>query len=71
MGYGRLVIIKHSRHLLTAYAHNDRILVREGQEVRAGEKIAAMGSSGTDRVKLHFEVRRGGKPVDPLRYLPR
>ena len=70
VGYGRLVIVKHSGRLLTAYAHNDRILVKEGQAVRAGQKIAEMGSTGTDRVKLHFEVRLDGKPVNPMRYLP-
>ena len=70
-GYGRLIIVKHSERLLTAYAHNDRLLVREGQTVRAGQKIAEMGSTGADRVKLHFEVRRDGKPLNPMRYLPR
>ena len=70
VGYGRLVIVKHSARLLTAYAHNDRILVKEGQTVRSGQKIAEMGSTGTDRVKLHFEVRLDGKPVNPMRYLP-
>ena len=71
VGYGRLVIIKHGERLLTAYAHNDRVVVKEGQRVRAGQKIAEMGSSGAERVKLHFEVRRDGKPLNPLRYLPR
>ena len=71
VGYGHLVILKHSRRLLTAYAHNDRTLVKEGQAVRAGQKIAEMGSTGADRVKLHFEVRQDGKPVNPLRYLRR
>ena len=71
VGYGRLVIIKHSERLLTAYAHNDRVVVKEGQTVRAGEKIAEMGSTGAERVKLHFEVRRDGKPLNPLTYLPR
>lgn len=70
-GYGRLVIVKHGERLLTAYAHNDRVLVEEGQTVRAGQKIAEMGSTGAERVKLHFEVRRDGKPLNPLRYLPR
>ncbi len=69
-GYGKLVIIRHNRTWLSAYAHNDRILVKEQQEVRKGEKIAEMGSTDTDRVKLHFEVRREGKPVDPARVLP-
>ena len=71
VGYGRLVIIKHDDRLLTAYAHNDRLLVKEGQTVRAGQKIAEMGSTGADRVMLHFEVRRDGKPSNPLKYLPR
>ena len=71
VGYGRLVILKHSGRLLTAYAHNDRVLVKEGQTVRAGQRIAEMGSTGTERVKLHFEVRRDGKPLNPIRFLPR
>ena len=71
VGYGRLVILKHSERLLTAYAHNDRMLVKEGQTVRGGERIAEMGSTGADRVMLHFEVRRDGKPINPLKYLPR
>jgi lipoprotein NlpD len=70
-GYGKLVIVKHSDSFLSAYAHNDTILVKEQQWVRAGQKIATMGKSGSDRVKLHFEVRYKGKPVDPLRYLPK
>lgn len=70
-GYGKLVIVKHSDSFLSAYAHNDRILVKEQQWVRAGQKIATMGKSGSDRVKLHFEVRHKGKSVDPLRYLPK
>ena len=69
-GYGKLVIIKHNATYLSAYAHNQTILVKEGQSVSKGQKIAEMGSSGTDKVKLHFEVRRNGKPVDPLKYLP-
>ena len=71
VGYGRLVIIKHAGRLLTAYAHNDRILVKEGQTVRAGHQVAEMGSTGAERVKLHFEVRREGKPLNPLKFLPR
>ena len=71
VGYGRLVIVKHDERLLTAYAHNDRVLVKEGQTVRAGQKIAEMGSTGAERVKLHFEVRRDGKPLNPLKYLRR
>lgn len=70
-GYGELVIIKHSDTYVSAYGHNRRLLVQEGQQVKAGQKIAEMGSTGTDRVKLHFEIRRQGKPVDPLQYLPR
>lgn len=70
-GYGELVIIKHSDTYVSAYGHNRRLLVREGQRVKAGQKIAEMGSTGTDRVKLHFEIRRQGKPVDPMQYLPR
>ncbi|MEX8495454.1 peptidoglycan DD-metalloendopeptidase family protein [Sphaerotilus sp.] len=69
-GYGNLVIIKHNETLLTAYAHNQTLLVREDQVVRRGQKIAEMGSSDTDRVKLHFEVRRRGKPIDPTKVLP-
>ncbi len=67
--YGNLLIIRHDNNLLTAYAHNSRLLVQEGDSVETGQQIAAMGNSGTDRVKLHFEVRKGGKPVDPLHYL--
>lgn len=69
-GYGNLVILKHNNTYLTAYAHNQLLLVKEDQTVRRGQKIAEMGSSDTDRVKLHFEVRRQGKPVDPVKYLP-
>jgi len=69
-GYGNLVIVKHNNTYLTAYAHNQRLLVKEDQKIRRGEKIAEMGSSDADRVKLHFEVRRQGKPVDPAKYLP-
>lgn len=70
-GYGNLVIIKHSDDLLSAYAHNSRNLVAQGSSVSRGQQVAEMGRSGTDAVKLHFEVRRQGKPVDPLTYLPR
>lgn len=70
-GYGILLIIKHNETFLSAYAHNERLRVNEGDIVKAGQVIADMGSSGTDRVKLHFEIRRDGTPVDPLRYLPR
>lgn len=69
-GYGRLIIIKHSDEWLSAYAHNDKVLVKQNQDVKKGEKIAEMGASDADRVKLHFEIRRQGKPVDPLKYLP-
>ncbi len=69
-GYGNLVIVKHNNTYLTAYAHNQKLLVKEDQKVRRGEKIAEMGSTDADRVKLHFEVRRQGKPVDPARFLP-
>ncbi|MEO6625019.1 MAG: peptidoglycan DD-metalloendopeptidase family protein [Burkholderiaceae bacterium] len=69
-GYGNLVILKHNNTYLTAYAHNQQLLVKEDQTVRRGQKIAEMGNSDADRVKLHFEVRRQGKPVDPLKYLP-
>jgi lipoprotein NlpD len=69
-GYGNLIILKHNNTYLTAYAHNQALLVKEDQTVRKGQKIAEMGSTDTDRVKLHFEIRRQGKPVDPTRYLP-
>lgn len=70
-GYGKLLIVKHNEVFLSAYAHNDRLLVKEGDFVKVGQRIADMGSSGTDRVKLHFEIRRDGTPVDPLKFLPR
>jgi lipoprotein NlpD len=69
-GYGNLIILKHNNTYLTAYAHNQSLLVKEEQSVRKGQKIAEMGNSDADRVKLHFEVRRQGKPVDPVKYLP-
>ena len=69
-GYGNLIILKHNDTFLTAYAHNQALLVREDQAVKQGQRIAEMGSSDADRVKLHFEVRRQGKPTDPSRYLP-
>ena len=69
-GYGNLIILKHNNTYLTAYAHNQTLLVKEDQSVRKGQKIAEMGNSDADRVKLHFEIRRQGKPVDPLKYLP-
>lgn len=70
-GYGKLLIVKHNETYLSAYAHNDRLLVKEGDFVKVGQRIADMGSSGTDRVKLHFEIRRDGTPLDPLKFLPR
>ncbi|WP_426056942.1 peptidoglycan DD-metalloendopeptidase family protein [Janthinobacterium sp. PSPC2-1] len=69
-GYGNLVIVKHSNSLLSAYAHNRSILVKEGQNVNKGQAIAEMGDSDADRVKLHFEIRQQGKPVDPSKFLP-
>lgn len=69
-GYGNLIIIKHNDDFLSAYAHNESILVKDQQEVSAGQQIAKMGSSGTNAVKLHFEIRYKGKSVDPARYLP-
>ena len=69
-GYGNLIILKHNNTYLTAYAHNQTLLVKEDQSVRQGQKIAEMGNSDSDRVKLHFEVRRQGKPVDPAKHLP-
>jgi len=69
-GYGNLVIVRHNAMFLSAYAHNSRILVKEGQAVVRGQKIAEMGSSDADQTKLHFEVRQQGKPVDPLKFLP-
>ena len=69
-GYGNLIILKHNNTFLTAYAHNQTLLVKEDQAVRKGQKIAEMGNTDADRVKLHFEIRRQGKPVDPTRYLP-
>ncbi|EEX50564.1 murein hydrolase activator NlpD [Pasteurella dagmatis] len=70
-GYGNLIIIKHNDDYLSAYAHNESILVKDQQEVSAGQQIAKMGSSGTNSVKLHFEIRYKGKSVDPMRYLPK
>ncbi|MCW3481579.1 peptidoglycan DD-metalloendopeptidase family protein [Neisseriaceae bacterium JH1-16] len=68
-GYGKLIIIKHDKTFLSAYAHNNALLVKEGQSVRKGQKIAEMGNTDADQVKLHFEIRRFGKPVDPAQYL--
>ncbi len=70
VGYGELLIVKHNDVYLSAYGHNYRLLVDEGQQLKAGQKIAEKGSSGTDIVKLHFEIRKGGKPVDPQKLLP-
>ena len=70
-GYGNLLIVKHSDNYLSAYAHNRRLLVDEGATVRAGQRIAEIGDSGTDAAKLHFEVRLNGKPVDPMLTLPK
>jgi lipoprotein NlpD len=69
-GYGNLVIIKHNNTFLSAYAHNQALLVREDQAVKRGQTIAQMGNSDADQVKLHFEIRRLGKPVDPVKFLP-
>lgn len=70
LGYGNLIIVNHNEHFLSAYAHNRKILVQEGDEVKAGQTIAELGHSGADRNKLHFEIRRNGNPVDPIPYLP-
>ena len=69
--YGNLIIIKHNDVYLSAYAHNKTLLVKEGQQIKAGQKIALMGHTGAQKTQLHFEVRRNGKPVDPLRFLPK
>lgn len=71
ISYGNLIIIKHSRSYLSAYAHNKKLLVKEGETIKAGQKIAELGKKGTEKPKLHFEIRKNGKPVDPLSYLPR
>lgn len=71
VGYGRLIIVRHNNNYLSAYGHNQELMIEEGDQVRAGQVIARMGSSGTKSVMLHFEIRRNGKPVDPLRLLPR
>ena len=70
VGFGELLIIKHNDVYLSAYGHNDRLLVKEGDLVSVGQHIAEKGSSGTDTVKLHFEIRKEGKPIDPQRLLP-
>lgn len=69
-GYGKLIVVRHNKAYSTVYAHNDTILVKEGQRVVKGQKLAEMGNSDTDQVKLHFEIRRLGKPVDPAKFLP-
>ena len=69
-GYGNLVIVRHNKLYLSAYAHNDKILVKEGQTIKRGQKIAEMGKSDAETPKLHFEIRRQGKPVDPVKFLP-
>ena len=71
IGYGELIIVKHNKQYLSAYAHNSKLLVQEGAIVKGGQRIAEMGRTGADQVKLHFEIRRNGKPVDPIRYLPK
>ena len=70
-GYGNLLIIKHNASFFSAYAHSRKLFVAEGATVKTGQKIAEVGSTGTDRAKLHFEIRKDGNPVDPLKYLPR
>ena len=69
-GYGALIIVKHNDTYLSAYGHNDVLLAAEGEPVSAGTLIARMGSSGTDSVKLHFEIRRNGRPINPATLLP-
>ena len=69
-GYGKLIVIKHDNNFNSVYAHNREILVKEGQQVKSGQKIAELGDTDSDKPKLHFEIRKQGKPVDPMRYLP-
>jgi lipoprotein NlpD len=69
--YGNLLIIKHNDVYLSAYAHNKKLLVKEGQQVKSGQKIATLGKTGAQRDQLHFEIRRNGKPIDPMRFLPK
>ena len=71
VGYGNLLIVKHNEVFLSAYGYNRRLLVGEGERVAAGQRIAEKGDSATDSVKLHFEIRRSGRPLDPLLLLPR
>ena len=70
-GYGRMIIVSHGKQFISAYAHNSKVVVREGDAVKQGQKIAEMGNTDADRVKLHFEIRHNGKPVDPRKYLPK
>ena len=70
-GYGNLIIVKHQNELLSVYAHNRSLAVKEGESVKRGQKIAELGNSGTDKPKLHFEIRQQGKPIDPLAVLPK
>ena len=71
LGYGKLIIIKHNENYLSAYAHNEKIYAREGDRVKGGQQIATMGLAGNNRPLLHFEIRKDGSPVDPLRHLPK
>ena len=71
IGYGELIIVKHDKQYLSAYAHNSKVLVPEGAVVKGGQQIAEMGRTGADRVKLHFEIRRNGQPVNPISFLPK
>ncbi len=71
ISYGNLVIIKHNRTYLSAYAHNRKLLVKEGQMIKSGQKIAVLGKTGTESPRLYFEIRKNGKPVNPIKYLPR
>ena len=71
IGYGKLIIIKHNENFLSAYGHNRKILVKEGQVVKGQQKIAELGTTGANRAMLHFEIRYKGKPVDPMKYLPK
>jgi len=70
IGYGELIIVKHNANFLSAYGHNRKRLVKEGERVKAGQEIAEMGSTSASRDELHFEIRKNGKPVNPLEYLP-
>ena len=70
-GYGNLIIIRHNYNYLSAYAHNEKLMIKENEQVKVGQQIATMGDSGTDSVRLHFDIRYQGKSVDPLRYLPK